>query len=94
MFVGVAFACISLKRFDEAVAASKRALRQNDRFAPAFRCLAAALALLGREQEARAAADQLLELEPGFRISEFLSRSRRYQPDHFIKGLREAGLAD
>jgi adenylate cyclase len=94
MFTGMAFACISLHRFEEAVEASKTAIRQNDAFVPALRCLAVALAQLGREEEAKVAAGQILRLEPGFRISEFLSRSHRYQPDHFIDGLRKAGLPE
>ena len=78
--MGVAF--IGLGRFDEAVAAAKKALRQNQTFAMAYRCLAAALAHLGRDAEARETAARLLELEPDFRISEWmahcvvLSRSR------------------
>ena len=70
--MGVAF--IGLGRFDEAVAAAKKALRQNQTFATAYRCLAAALAHLGREAEAREAVARLLELEPNFRISEWVAR--------------------
>lgn len=94
MLTGTAFANISLHRFEAAVAASRRAIHQTDKFAPTFRCLAVALVHLGRQEEAIVAAKQLLNLEPGFRISEFLNRSHRYQPDHFINGLRKAGLPE
>ena len=52
-FTGMSVAFIGLGRFDEAVAAAKKALRQNQTFAMAYRCLAAALAHLGRDAEAR-----------------------------------------
>jgi TolB-like protein len=94
MLAGMAFAYISLNRFEDAIFASRRALRQNDKFTPAFRSLAAALAHLGREEEARDAAGHVLKLEPGFRISEWLSRSHSYSPNHFIDGLRKAGLPE
>ena len=94
MFTGIAFACISLHRFEDAVAAARKAIRENDQFAPAFRTLAVALAHLGRDDEARVAAGQLLRLEPNFRISEWLGRAHRYQPGHFIDGLRKAGLPE
>jgi len=89
--MGVAF--IGLGRFDEAVAAAKKALSQNRTFAAAYRCLTTALAHLGREAEAREAAACLLELEPDFRISEWAARSgRRHDDQMFIDGLRKAGL--
>jgi TolB-like protein/tetratricopeptide (TPR) repeat protein len=89
--MGVAF--VGLGRFDDAVAAAKKALSQNRTFAAAYRCLTAALAHLGREAEAREAAARLLELEPDFRISEWVARSgRRHDDQMFIDGLRKAGL--
>jgi adenylate cyclase len=90
--MGVAF--IGLGRFDEAVAAAKKALRQNQTFAASYRCLATALAHLGREAEARAAAVRLLELKPDFRISEWLARSGPRPDQMFIDGLRKAGLPE
>jgi TolB-like protein len=89
--MGVAF--VGLGRFDEAVAAARKAIGQNRAFAAAFRCLTTALVHLGREAEATEAAARLLELEPGFRISEWAARSgRRYHDQGFIEGLRKAGL--
>jgi adenylate cyclase len=89
--MGVAF--VGLGRFDDAVAAAKKALSQNRTFAAAYRCLTTALAHLGREAEAREAAARLLELEPDFRISEWVARSgRRHDDQMFIDGLRKAGL--
>jgi hypothetical protein len=48
---------------DEAVAAAKKALSQNQTYRAAYRCLAAALAHLGRDAEARKAVAQLLEID-------------------------------
>ncbi len=51
-FAGMGIALIGLGRFDEAVAAAKKALREKHT-SQAYRCLAAALAHLGRDAEAR-----------------------------------------
>jgi adenylate cyclase len=93
-FTGMSAAFIGLGRFDEAVAAAKKALRENQTFVITYRCLAAALAHLGREAEAREAAARLLELEPDFRISDWVARSGRLQNQMFIDGLRKAGLPE
>src|SRR5579864_8680170 len=39
-FIGMGFAFIELRRFDEAVMAGKKALRQNPSYSVAHRCLA------------------------------------------------------
>jgi adenylate cyclase len=93
-FTGMGIAFIGLGRFDEAVAAAKNALQKKPTFATAYRCLAAALAHLGRDAEARKTVAQLLEIEPDFRISEYLARSGQWQAQIFIDGLRKAGLPE
>jgi adenylate cyclase len=85
-------AFIGLGRFDEAVAAAKKSVRQNPPYAATYRCLAIALAHLGREAEAREAAAGLLELEPSFRISEWTAG--RWLAQIWIDGLRKAGLPE
>jgi TolB-like protein len=85
---GLAF--VGLGRFDEAVAAAEKALRKNPTFAPAHRCLASALAHLGRDAEASKAVARLIELEPDLRISEFSSGQ---WPQLYVDGLRKAGLS-
>jgi len=91
-FAGMGAAFIGLGRFDEAVAAAKKALRQNPLYAVTYRALAIALAHLGSEAEAREAAAGLLELEPSFRISEWTAG--RWLPQIYIDGLRKAGLPE
>jgi adenylate cyclase len=75
-FTGMGIAFIGLGRFDEAVAAAKNALHTKPTYVTAYCCLAAALAHLGRDAEARKAVAQLLEIEPHFRISEYVARRR------------------
>ena len=66
---GMGYALIELGRFDEAIAAGKKALRQNPSFSTAYRCLASAFTHLGRDEEAREATTHLLETDPAFTIS-------------------------
>jgi adenylate cyclase len=91
---GMGIALIGLGRFDEAVAAAKNALQKNQNSGTAYHCLAAALAHLGRDAEARTAVAQLLEIEPDFRISEWVARTGHWQAQMFIDGLRKAGLPE
>jgi len=90
--MSVAF--INLGRLDEAVAAAKKALQARPTVAMPYRCLAAALAHLGRDAEASKTVARFLELEPNFRISEWVARSGQWRPQIFIDGLRKAGLPE
>jgi TolB-like protein/Tfp pilus assembly protein PilF len=89
IFAMTGFALIGLGRFDEAVAAAKKALHKHQTFIPAHSCLASALAHLGRDAEAKKAAARLLELRPRFRIS-----NSTHWPRLYIEGLRKAGLPE
>jgi adenylate cyclase len=89
--MGIAF--IDLGRFDEAVAAAKNALQKNQTYGAAYRCLAAALAHLGRDAEARKTVTQILENEPDLRISEMVARSGQ-RSQMFFDGLRKAGFPE
>jgi adenylate cyclase len=93
-FLGMGFAFIELGRFDEAVAAGKKALRQNPSFSIAYRCLASAYAHLGRDAEAHEAAAYLLEVDPGFTISAWIARGGQSNAKLLIEGLRKAGLPE
>ena len=90
--MGVAF--IGLGRFDEAVSAAKKAIGQNTVFPFSYRCLASALAHLGREAEAKEAVAGLLELDPDFRISERVAPGDVSGLQLYIDGLRKAGLRE
>jgi adenylate cyclase len=94
MFAGMGQALIELRRFDEAIAAGKKAQRQNPSYSVAYRCLASAFAHLGRDTEARAAAAHLLELDPAFTISSWIARGGQSNSKLLIEGLRKAGLPE
>jgi adenylate cyclase len=94
-FIGIAMALIELRRFDEAIAAGKKALRQNPAtLGGANYCLASAFAHLGRDAEAREAAARVLELDPAFTISARMGRRRQSHVKLLIEGLRKAGLPE
>ncbi|MFB9266051.1 hypothetical protein ACFFWD_23330 [Bradyrhizobium erythrophlei] len=90
--MGQAF--VELGRFDDAIVAGKKALRQNFFFPQAYRCLVAAFALLGRDAEAREAAARLLEVDPTFTISRRLARGGASNMKLSIEGFRKAGLPE
>jgi adenylate cyclase len=85
---------IELGRFDAAIAAGKKAQRQNPSFSATYSCLASAFAHLGRDAEARAAAAYLLELDPAFTISVLIARGGYSNSKLLIEGLRKAGLPE
>jgi len=92
---GMGFALIELRRFDEAIVAGRKALRQNPSYPGAYRCLASAFAHLGRDAEAREAAAGVLELDPTFTISAWIARSRlSINAKLMIEGFRKAGLPE
>jgi adenylate cyclase len=92
--MGIAF--IELRRFDEAVAVARKAARQNQTYATTYRCLTSALAHLGQEAEVQKAVSRMLELEPNFRISEWLKRGAQWHKHNhlMINGIRKAGLPE
>jgi adenylate cyclase len=93
-FVGMGYALIGLRRFDEAIVAGKKAQRQHPSYVGAYRCLASAFAHLGRDAEAREAAARLLETDPAFTISTFIARGGQSNAKLLIEGLRKAGLPE
>jgi TolB-like protein/Flp pilus assembly protein TadD len=93
-FSGMGRALIELGRFDEAIVAGKKAQRQNPSHSAAYRCLASAFAHLGRDAEAREAAARLLEVDPAFTISAFITRGGTSNAKLYIEGLRKAGLPE
>jgi adenylate cyclase len=94
VFAAIAQALIELGRFDEAIVAGKKVLRQDPSFSSAYRGLASAFAHLGRDSEARAAAARLLEVDPAFTISGWIARGGQSNARLVIEGLRKAGLPE
>jgi adenylate cyclase len=93
-YLGMGVAFIELRRFDEAIVAGKKALRQNPSFAQTYRCLASAFAQLGRDAEAREAAARALEFDPAFTISAWIARGGQSNSKLWTEGLRKAGLPE
>lgn len=82
-------------RYDEAIAWLRKCKRANPRFIAGLRMLAASLALSGNEVDARAIAQELLTIEPSFRVSTFISWYPLQRPEDLVRleaGLRAAGL--
>jgi len=85
------------ERYDEAIAWLRKCKRANPRFIAGLRMLAASLALSGNEVDARAVAQELLTIEPSFRVSTFISwypLQRSEDRARLERGLRAAGLPD
>jgi adenylate cyclase len=93
-FLGMGYAFIELRRFDEAIVAGKKAQRQNPSWSASYRCLAASFAHLGRDAEAREAAVRVLEFDPAFTISTWIARGGQSNAKLLIEGLRKAGLPE
>lgn len=84
-------------RYDRSISWLKKALRQNRRFVASHRTLASCLWHAGREDEARAAARNLLAVDPSFRLSAFAARYPLRRPGdlkRYMAGLRAAGLPE
>lgn len=85
----------TLKRYDDAVATFKKGLESNPASERLHVWLAAALAKAGRMDDAAWEADQIRVLNPGFslaRMAETFPFKNPADQEHFLSGLREAGL--
>jgi tetratricopeptide (TPR) repeat protein len=94
--LGLAYAHFFAGRCEEAARAAGRATQANPQFSIPWVLRTAALARLGRDEEARASAQRLRELWPGFTIGEFVA-TKFTGPEHlamFDEALRLAGLPD
>jgi hypothetical protein len=91
---------LHLGKDEEAVAWLRRSIETNRNFSPAYLNLAAGLAHLGRSQEARAAVQAGLDIEPSFTIA----RCRASAPsdnalflaqfERVLDGMRTAGVPE
>ena len=94
------FAKLLLSRDEEAVAWLRRAIETNRNYPPAHFWLAAALAHLGQLDEARAATQAGLALNPTFTISRSRPGASSDNPTYLVQakrlsdGLRKAGVPE
>jgi len=82
-------------QYVRAIECALRALQENRTYTSAHRQLVIALVLAGREDEARASARRLLELEPGLTVAGFRHRypgSATPHADIFCDALALAGI--
>ena len=91
---GIGFTLIQLGRDAEAIDAAKRAAQLNPASADAFRVLAGSLALLGRLDEAKAALQRMLELDPGCTINNIRARYGLTDDRRTLDGFRKAGMPE
>jgi tetratricopeptide (TPR) repeat protein len=93
---GLATVEMLLGNFAATVEIGHGVLQLQPRFTAALRAQIAALGHLGRAEEARAQVRALLDIDPGFTLQRFRAAMpyvRRRDADHFIRGLRAAGVA-
>jgi adenylate cyclase len=83
-------------RYDEAIVWLRKCRRTSPRFIACLRMLAASLALSGDEAGAQAVGQELLAIEPSFRVTTFVSWYPMRQNDlaRLEAGLRAAGLPE
>jgi adenylate cyclase len=82
-------------QYERAIECALRSLQENRTYTSAHRQLVMALVLAGREDEARASARRLLELEPGLTVAGFRRRypgSASSHSDLFCDALARAGI--
>jgi len=99
MQLGTAYAHFFAGRHNEAFRSAKMALREQPDNHRALSIAAATCALAGRDDEARRLMARLLEINPTFRVSNFIQKGQGpyRQPEHLAKyadALRKVGLPE
>jgi adenylate cyclase len=90
-----AIAYLADGQYERAIECALRSLRENRTYTAAYRLLVMALVLAGREDEARASARRLIELEPGLTVTGFRRRYPGSGSPHaelFCDALARAGV--
>jgi adenylate cyclase len=94
---GLAYAHFAAGRFEEAIAAASLATQSNPRFTVLHMLHAASLASLDRREDAKAAVQRLLELQPGITVATAILSARYVNPKNIAAledALRRAGLPE
>jgi len=96
-YVGLAYAHFAAGRFEKTAAAASLATQSNPRFSVPQILHVAALGRLDRSQEAKAAVQRLLELQPGLTVASAILSARYVNPENIAalaNALRRAGLPE
>jgi TolB-like protein len=93
-YLGLAYGNLFAGHFEEAALAASRCEQANPRFSPACYVRVAALVNLGRNDEARASVQRLLDLWPGFAISRIANFTSPERLAILANALRRAGLPE
>jgi len=95
---GLGLAYIFTGRYEEGVAACKKAVDIQPNNILSQVALTFAYTVSGREEEARATAAQVLRLDPDFSVARFAKKTLKYKnksdTERFVVALRKAGLPD
>jgi adenylate cyclase len=86
-----------LGRYEEAIPLFEKVIESNPQYQDGHLALAATYGLLGRIDDAEWEAEELLTLQPGFRLADNLRRTPYRNPadlERWIEGLRKAGLPE
>jgi len=94
---GLAFALVQVDRDAEAISLFRQAILQNPGFAPGWRGLTSALAMVGQLDEAKRALTRTLELDPTFTLQSITARlglNDRVRNGRLFEGWRRAGVVE
>jgi len=83
------------RQYEEAITVLKRTITRNPNFLPAHVFLAVVYSESSREEEARAAAAEILRISPNFSLEGYQQRVHYKDPavlERFVPALRKAGL--
>ena len=95
--VFLAISCRDAGRYEEAISICRKILRQEPDYLFAHTCLASCYALMGRGEEARAEAAEVLRVDPKFSVGYIVKRSTyKYEVDRnrLRDSLLKAGLPE
>ena len=87
--IWLAISCRDAGRYDEAIPICKKILRKEPDYLFAHTCLASCYALMGRDEEARAEAAEVLRIDPKFSVDYLVSQAP-YKYDVDRKRLRDS----
>jgi adenylate cyclase len=92
---GLALALCMDGQYEDSILWAHKAVAEQASWTATYRPLAASLAQLGRVDEARRVAEQLLSLEPDFRLAKIVPLYWRSEgTERYFAGLRKAGLPE